>query len=62
MRLRHLPVVVSALALALLSSYTPPGTQPREISTTPEGGRGINRVSTGADLRLDISRVIKPLD
>ena len=42
-------MVVSALALALLSSCTPPGTQPRETSTTPEGDRGITRVSAGAE-------------
>ena len=40
---------MAASALALLSSCTPPGTQPRETSTTPEGGRGITRVSAGAE-------------
>ena len=47
MRLIYLSLVVSALAL--LSSCTPPGTQSLEISTTPEGGRGITRVSAGAE-------------
>ena len=61
MRLRYLSVIVSALALALLSSCTPPGTQPRETSTTPEGGRGITRVSAGAECNSrfysDLSRL-----
>ena len=49
MRPRYLSVVVSALALALLASCTPPGTQPLETSTTPEGDPGITRVSAGAE-------------
>ena len=55
LRLSYLPLVVSALALALLASCAPPGTQPLETSTTPEGGRGITRVSAGAECnsRLD---------
>ena len=40
---------MSALALVLLSSCIPPGTQPLETSTTPEVGRGITRVPAGAE-------------